>query len=84
MSFRIVLPKDPERFEELLHVLVSLDAADVQEVGTLEGLKKWWKKKRQPAPPKRDPNDGIVRCQIGGTMQFTRKSDCMLRGGRAS
>jgi hypothetical protein len=54
-----------------------------QEGGALEGLKQWWKKKREPAPPKRDPDDVIVSCQIGGTMHFTRKSDCMLRGGRA-
>jgi hypothetical protein len=53
-----------------------------QEEGTLAGLKKWWTKKREPAPPKPDPNDVVVRCQIGGSMHFTRKSDCMLRGGR--
>ena len=53
-----------------------------QEEGTLEGLKKWWQKKREPAPAKRDPDDVIVRCQIAGTTHFTRKSDCMLRGGR--
>jgi hypothetical protein len=55
-----------------------------REEGILEGLKKWWKKKREPAPPKRDPDDVVVRCQIGGTMHFTRKSDCLLRGGRVT
>jgi len=60
----------------------SARAGAKQEEGTLEGLKKWWKKKREPAPPKRDPDDGVVRCQIGKTTHFTRKSDCMLRGGR--
>lgn len=60
----------------------SARAGAKQEEGTLEGLKKWWKKKREPAPPKRDPDDGAVRCQIGRTTHFTRKSDCMLRGGR--
>jgi hypothetical protein len=54
-----------------------------QEAGTLEKLKQWWKKKREPAPPERDPSDVVVRCQIGGTTLFTRKSDCMLRGGEA-
>lgn len=53
-----------------------------QEEGTLEELKKWWAKKREPAPPKRDPDDVVVRCQIRGSLHFTRKSDCMLRGGR--
>jgi hypothetical protein len=53
-----------------------------QEEGPLERLKKWWTKKREPAPPKRDPIVVVVRCQIGGRMHFTRKSDCRLRGGR--
>jgi len=53
-----------------------------QEEGTLEGLKKWWQKKREPAPAKRDPDDDVVSCRIAGTTHFTRKSDCMLRGGR--
>jgi len=60
----------------------SARAGAKQEEGILDGLKKWWKKKREPAPPKRDPDDGVVRCQIGRTTQFLRKSDCMLRGGR--
>ena len=55
-----------------------------QEEGTLDALKKWWKKKSEPAPPKRDPDDGAVRCQIGKTTHFTRKSDCILRGGRVT
>ena len=62
----------------------SARAGAKQEEGTLDGLKKWWKKKREPAPPKRDPDDGVVRCQIGRTTQFTRKSDCTLRGGRVT
>ena len=54
-----------------------------EEEGTLEALQKWWKKKREPAPPQRDPDDVVVNCLIGGRTQFTRKSDCTLRGGRA-
>jgi len=57
-------------------------ASAKQEEGTLEGLRKCWEKKREPAPPQRDPSDVPVRCQIGGSMHFTRKSDCTLRGGR--
>jgi hypothetical protein len=60
----------------------SRGAGAKQEEGTLEGLKKWWAKQREPAPAKRDPDDVVVRCQIGRSMHFTRKSDCMLRGGR--
>ena len=61
----------------------SARAGANREEGTLEALRKWWKKKREPAPPERDLDDVVVRCQIGGSMHFTRKSDCMLRGGRA-
>jgi hypothetical protein len=28
-----------------------------------------------------DPADDVGRCRIGGTTQFTRRSDCELRGG---
>ncbi len=39
----------------------------------------WWDDVRRPAP---DPNDGVVRCRVGGTTQFTRQSECVARGGR--
>ncbi len=39
----------------------------------------WWDDVRRPAP---DPNDGVVRCRVGGTTQFTRRSECAARGGR--
>jgi hypothetical protein len=29
-----------------------------------------------------DPADKVGRCQIRGTIHFTRRSDCRLRGGR--
>jgi hypothetical protein len=60
----------------------SARAGAKQEEGTLEGLKEWWKKKREPAPPQREPDDVVTRCRIGGTVHFVRKSDCMLRGGQ--
>jgi hypothetical protein len=57
-----------------------------EEEGFLEGavasVKSWWKKMREPAAPQRDPDDGVVRCTIGNRTQFTRKSDCIVRGGR--
>jgi len=68
--------------EEASQAPSSARAGAKQEESTFDRLKKWWQKKREPAPPKRDPDDVVVRCQIDGTMHFTRKSDCMLRGGR--
>ncbi len=35
---------------------------------------------RRPPP---NPNDGIVRCTLDGSLQYMRESDCRLRGGRA-
>lgn len=32
--------------------------------------------------PQHDPDDVPVRCRIGGSTRFVRKSDCQLRGGR--
>lgn len=68
--------------EEAREASRSAHAGTKQEEGILEGLKKWWAKKREPAPARRDPKDVVVRCQIGGSTNFTRKSDCVLRGGR--
>jgi hypothetical protein len=44
-------------------------------------VQEWWKSVREPSAPQRDPEDVPVRCDIDGRMQFTRKSDCSLRGG---
>jgi hypothetical protein len=60
----------------------SARAGAGEQTGTLDELQEWWKKKREPAPPERDPEDVVVRCQVGGSVQFARKFDCMLRGGR--
>jgi len=73
----------PEAQEEASAARGSPGTGAKQQEGMLERLQLWWQKKREPAPPERDPADVVVRCQIGGSMQFTRKSDCTLRGGRA-
>ena len=43
----------------------------------------WWAEFNEPAAPKRDPDDVVVRCEVRGGLQFMRKSDCELRSGRA-
>jgi len=42
----------------------------------------WWKNALEEEPIPRDPNDGIVACEVEGSVSFTRESDCRLRGGR--
>jgi hypothetical protein len=57
-------------------------ARQEEEGGILDDLQQWWQKSREPAPPERGPDDVVVRCQIGGSMHFMRKSNCKIRGGR--
>ena len=42
----------------------------------------WWQEAWQRKPPERDPDDTVVRCRLGETTRFTRKSDCLIAGGR--
>lgn len=42
----------------------------------------WWEKARTlSSEPK---NDSIVRCQLGGAVQFMSREDCLGRGGKPS
>jgi hypothetical protein len=52
------------------------------EPGMGDKLKQWWAKVTEPPPPPPDPNDVIVRCQLGAATHFTRKNECLLRGGK--
>ena len=51
--------------------------------GVKDKLSDWWHETVDEEPVKTDPNDKIVSCKIGGTLQFLRESDCQLRRGRA-
>ena len=42
----------------------------------------WWREARRKGPPEPDPDDIVVRCGLGERTWFTRKSDCLIRGGR--
>ena len=42
----------------------------------------WWNNALEEEPPLQDPDNGIVRCDVRGTVSFMRKSDCAVRGGR--
>ena len=42
----------------------------------------WWQDALEEEAPRRDSTDIAVSCEIGGQIQFLRKSDCALRGGR--
>ena len=50
--------------------------------GMLEKAQGWWQSAREPAAAERAADDTVVRCELGERTQFTRKSDCQVRGGR--
>ncbi len=50
--------------------------------GLLASAKGWWQDTTEPKPMERDPDDVPVSCELGGSTQFMRKSDCLVRGGR--
>ena len=57
-----------------------------EEPGMLASLKEraleQWDEWTKPKPVERDPDDIVVRCDLGESVTFTRKSDCNIRGGR--
>lgn len=56
------------------------DSGSVLDSGrdALASVESWWDELGEPEPP---AEDGIVRCQVHGSLQFTRESDCRARGG---
>lgn len=61
-------------------------AEDAGAMALLTGLpgrvKGWWIELREPAAPERAAEDVVVRCELAERTQFTRRSDCIVRGGR--
>ena len=63
-------------------------ARDSREVGSYglaawtDKVEGWWQAAWERKPPERDPDDIVVRCELGPALRFTRKSDCITRGGR--
>ena len=47
-------------------------------------LSDWWHENVDEEPVKVDPDDKVVSCEVGGKLQFLRKSDCQLRRGRTT
>jgi len=51
--------------------------------GVKDKLADWWQETVEEEPETADPSDKLVRCTIGSSVQFVRRSDCELRRGRA-
>ena len=52
--------------------------------GVKDKLSDWWHETVDEEPVKTNPDDKLVSCEIGGKLQFIRKSDCQVRRGRAA
>ena len=66
-------PKEPTR--------IAASSAAEEEPGFVERLREWYDARREAPPPERDPDDGVVRCNMRGVSKFMRKSECLLQGG---
>ena len=45
----------------------------------------WWSRARSLAPgTASEASSDIVRCEVGSSVQYTSRTDCRLRGGRAA
>lgn len=52
--------------------------------GVPDKLAEWWRETVDEEPTKVDPDDKLVSCEIQGKLKFIRKSDCLIRRGRAA
>jgi hypothetical protein len=52
--------------------------------GVKDKLSGWWHETVDEEPVKANRDDKLVSCEIGGKLQFIRKSDCQVRRGRAA
>jgi len=43
---------------------------------------RWWGSAKSLIPSEKDPT--VVRCDLGGGVQFMREADCQMRGGRVT
>ena len=50
--------------------------------GVGDKLQALWRDALEEARPTPDPSDVVVQCEVAGSVLFSRKSDCQLRGGR--
>lgn len=44
-------------------------------------LAEWWRNALEDDREEAAPDDAIVRCELHGSLIFTRESDCQARGG---
>lgn len=76
------LTPDSEKADAM--VVGGNENADGSPKSARERLNEYYAKQRAKAPESAtaaDPADKIGRCRIRGSIQFTRRSDCQLRGG---
>jgi hypothetical protein len=78
-------PKTAEQREAASKKVASSTGGKQDEEGMLERVQGWLAQRKadaERAKPTVHSEDVPVRCEIRGRMQFLRKFDCQLRGGR--
>ena len=78
-------PKTAQEREAGQKKVTSSTSGKQDEKGLVAQVQGWLAQRKadaERAKPSVHPEDVPVRCEIGGSMQFLRKFDCQLRGGR--
>lgn len=75
--------KDKKAKELAENASASRDSPYTTWKGVKEKAQLWWQEALEEEAVTAEPTDTVVSCQLGGQVQFLRKSDCATRGGRA-
>jgi hypothetical protein len=78
-------PKTAEEREARSKKVSSSTGGNQDDEGLVARVQGWLAQRKadaERAKPSVHPDDVPVRCEIRGSMQFLRKFDCQLRGGR--
>ena len=78
-------PKTAKQREAATKKVASSTGSKQDEEGLVDRVQGWLAQRKaeaERAKPTVHSEDVPVRCEIRGSMQFLRKFDCQLRGGR--
>ena len=81
----IIDAHSPNRKKRLKEEEEALAAAEAEKQPTAsQKMAEWWDDAQSLGPRSDDTAaaDPMVNCQLAGGTRFTRRSDCLVRGGR--
>jgi len=77
----------PNRNKRMKEKEAAAKAAETENAPTAaERAAEWWDSARSigPRPDDKPDADPMVSCRLGGATRFTKRSDCLARGGSVS